>query len=335
MLKSADCPAELATLLERVNALDPRVVDKLDWTSAYHEHSKKISGKCDLHDIDGIERLGIRYLFGDFLARLDVALSEDALNELQQNLHTVPEDRGIRLVEGQLILEVKGFSVELDGTLVERLAAYFDRLLQEMPSEETIRAFPSDWSAIRRASEANLRLSIMVNSGLRALNDSYVERTINLETKDQVLDRFQRLINYGSYKHFWIEALFAHQRTIEAIDAKTNLQRLVENSSKGLLEQDDIWLANTHATIRVIDSRINVVKSSFFLAIEGIDVRKLRSCEICGAFFWAKRATSKTCSSRCYNSLRQRRFRDKNSDELNARRRANYAYLKGRNEGLR
>jgi hypothetical protein len=40
----------------------------------------------------------------------------------------------------------------------------------------------------------------------------------------------------------------------------------------------------------------------------GIDLDRIRFCEVCGKLFWAGRQDSKTCSDKCSNRLRQRRF---------------------------
>ncbi len=73
---------------------------------------------------------------------------------------------------------------------------------------------------------------------------------------------------------------------------------------------------------------IRVIKSRFLRAIEGVNIDRLRVCEVCTNIYWAVRSDSKTCSRNCYNTFRQRQFREKNKNEYNEKRRANYAYKK-------
>lgn len=80
---------------------------------------------------------------------------------------------------------------------------------------------------------------------------------------------------------------------------------------KGLVEILEIDLYST-AIIEAIEAR-----NTFFLD-------RIRSCEICSRIFWANRKDSDTCSPDCFNTLRQRRHREKNREEINAKRRENY-----------
>lgn len=77
---------------------------------------------------------------------------------------------------------------------------------------------------------------------------------------------------------------------------------------------------------------VQTVKSRFFEAIENVDTDRIRICDVCENIFWATRFDSKTCSKQCYNTFRQRQFREKNREELNANRRSNYAYKKSINK---
>lgn len=53
---------------------------------------------------------------------------------------------------------------------------------------------------------------------------------------------------------------------------------------------------------------------------------RIRSCEICSRIFWANRKDSETCSPDCFNTLRQRRYRERNKEKVNRERRKNYYY---------
>ncbi|HXH70429.1 MAG TPA: hypothetical protein VNI60_08880 [Pyrinomonadaceae bacterium] len=79
------------------------------------------------------------------------------------------------------------------------------------------------------------------------------------------------------------------------------------------------------------DEHTESIKSqSFDLygAIYKKNLNRLRACEICRLIFWANNKNSFTCSKSCLNALRQRRHREKNKEEINAKRRSNYQQKK-------
>jgi hypothetical protein len=59
-------------------------------------------------------------------------------------------------------------------------------------------------------------------------------------------------------------------------------------------------------------------------ALNGVIGDRVRTCEICNLFFWAKYKNSDTCSTPCLNALRQRRHRKTNKEAINEKRRATY-----------
>jgi hypothetical protein len=63
-----------------------------------------------------------------------------------------------------------------------------------------------------------------------------------------------------------------------------------------------------------------------FVTVNRIPARRIRECVICEKVFWANRSDKITCSKPCGNILRQRAWRNRNSEEINAKRRSNYAY---------
>jgi hypothetical protein len=65
---------------------------------------------------------------------------------------------------------------------------------------------------------------------------------------------------------------------------------------------------------------------------EKIDTRRIKQCRNCKNFFWTKRQNKNVENincEKCNNALRQRQFVNKNKDEINRERRANYYYKKG------
>jgi hypothetical protein len=71
------------------------------------------------------------------------------------------------------------------------------------------------------------------------------------------------------------------------------------------------------------------------VAIEGLGaivgtkhLDRLRSCVICQKVFWAQRIEALTCSQKCSNAFHQRKRREKDRDEINAKRRETYVSKK-------
>ena len=62
---------------------------------------------------------------------------------------------------------------------------------------------------------------------------------------------------------------------------------------------------------------------------EEVPFYRIRACEICEKIFWAKRTDAKTCKNKkCSNALSQRKYQNRNKDEINEKRRENYQYKK-------
>lgn len=59
-----------------------------------------------------------------------------------------------------------------------------------------------------------------------------------------------------------------------------------------------------------------------------IDGRRIRTCPICGHFFWATRLNRKACSDQHAATLRQQNYRNRDKEKENARKRDNRRYLK-------
>ena len=66
---------------------------------------------------------------------------------------------------------------------------------------------------------------------------------------------------------------------------------------------------------------------NFARIIKGIDVTRIRGCEICGTIFWAGRYDSPCCSSNCADKRRKRkhraRYKARLADEVEAERARN------------
>lgn len=79
--------------------------------------------------------------------------------------------------------------------------------------------------------------------------------------------------------------------------------------------------------------KITAIYPVDILINERIDTRRIKQCQECQKFFWAKRLNknidNEACE-KCANASRQRRFQSKkNKEEINVERRKNYYYKKG------
>jgi hypothetical protein len=72
------------------------------------------------------------------------------------------------------------------------------------------------------------------------------------------------------------------------------------------------------------EGTIGKVTNQVFQSYIGVDLDRVRACEICNRIFWAKNKKSETCSKPCLNALRQRRHRKTNKEAINKKRRDNY-----------
>lgn len=72
--------------------------------------------------------------------------------------------------------------------------------------------------------------------------------------------------------------------------------------------------AQDHAIVRIHDPY-----EDFLHALDGKDLRRLRSCPVCWRFFVAWRSDQKSCNLRCANRLRVSKFRQKQPEYLAGR----------------
>lgn len=60
-------------------------------------------------------------------------------------------------------------------------------------------------------------------------------------------------------------------------------------------------------------ARVNLI--GLASAIDGVDLDRIRKCEMCSRLFWAKRSDSKTCSAPCLNKLNIKKSRNRTPEE--------------------
>ena len=59
------------------------------------------------------------------------------------------------------------------------------------------------------------------------------------------------------------------------------------------------------------DGKFRVEHHPLLLALEGVELVRIRECRICGKIFWAGRTDQFCCTTRCANVLRTRRWRER------------------------
>jgi hypothetical protein len=64
-----------------------------------------------------------------------------------------------------------------------------------------------------------------------------------------------------------------------------------------------------------VEGLVRIRVDEFTEALEGIEAKRIRLCEVCKRIFWAGRITQKCCSNSCSNKFRVHRFRYKTDEE--------------------
>lgn len=97
------------------------------------------------------------------------------------------------------------------------------------------------------------------------------------------------------------------------------------------LSDDPGFILEISVAFSPVTGKAELVLNRFLEAIIGVDLTRLRACEICSRIFWAKRKESETCSPPCLNVFNVRRYRalsDEEKAERRAKREANRNYKK-------
>jgi len=111
-----------------------------------------------------------------------------------------------------------------------------------------------------------------------------------------------------------VHAYFLVRRVFDSIEF---LSRGLELPKPGmLLTQLSLQVEPTQDRTIV---RIHDPYEDFLRALDGKDLRRLRSCPVCRRFFVAWRSDQKSCNLRCANRLRVSKFRQKQPEYLAGR----------------
>lgn len=68
------------------------------------------------------------------------------------------------------------------------------------------------------------------------------------------------------------------------------------------------------------EGKVRISKDLFTEAVEGVEARRIRECEVCNRIFWAGRLDQWCCSPRCARVLRTRRWRANYQDKYKLKR---------------
>lgn len=124
-------------------------------------------------------------------------------------------------------------------------------------------------------------------------------------------------------------------------DLRHNL-RLIDRFFSQLREGDNLFVGESEIIIKtgevLVLPRFQVslsregtkgkIGTNQILHLEDVDLDRIRLCRICKRIFWAKRSDSHTCSKPCQKAYEMKIYRDKHKEEINKKRRENYAYNK-------
>lgn len=96
--------------------------------------------------------------------------------------------------------------------------------------------------------------------------------------------------------------------------------RLISRIANAENPQENLALASqlrSSAQIMIDDNgELYIDKDMFASAIDGVEAKRIRECEICRRIFWAGRIDQPSCSTACAHALRNRRYRARYKDYL-------------------
>jgi hypothetical protein len=84
------------------------------------------------------------------------------------------------------------------------------------------------------------------------------------------------------------------------------------------------------AAITIKEGRIHPIYDRFYSALIGIEASRIRLCPICNFIFWAGRSDQSTCSKRCANNFRVRKWRASYPEKYKLQRCCHYEKKEGK-----
>jgi len=174
-----------------------------------------------------------------------------------------------------------------------------------------------------RNPEALIAFFFVVLMMARRTNDPNIEM-IKVEFGERIRtaktnpNEFKRWFIFTLTSEPLIDNLVMHYDALaQDIDDLLELVRRLEQT-RSENRQEVIYMSFTPVNVAVVDNERIYVHEPFSLfrsAITDIDPNRLLTCKICNRIFWAKRRDSKTCSPKCANTLRVRRFRSMSGED--------------------
>jgi hypothetical protein len=99
-------------------------------------------------------------------------------------------------------------------------------------------------------------------------------------------------------------------KIMELISARGVFEQLVRNSeSKGRLEEPFYLEFKGGVELSLRSGKVEARLAPFLADLNGIEAFRIRTCAICGQFFWAGRSDKRCCGDKCSHVLRQRELR--------------------------
>jgi len=163
------------------------------------------------------------------------------------------------------------------------------------------------------------------------------ERQVNLDSVDETLDDFNDrsfseivwdMVREAAELYTFV--LESRRKLIELADrGKAIKQCRKKGGLEAVRELIDCWIPwheiISESTVEVDEQgRATITDDKFASIIKGVDVTRIRVCEICGTVFWAGRYDSLCCSSNCADKRRKRqhraRYKARLADEIEAER---------------
>lgn len=101
------------------------------------------------------------------------------------------------------------------------------------------------------------------------------------------------------------------------LKAFREIAKYFQDKNDGKDEFSQIMPALMVGTRIADDNTLRLEQTDLMKIIDGVNLERIRSCEICQRIFWAKRIESQTCSKKCLNALGARKHRQKGGLEKN------------------
>lgn len=204
------------------------------------------------------------------------------------------------------LLEIINFvppDVDLPNAKEILLKAFEEKTSRQM-TDEDMENFKSD-SDFTNSVQKTVRILRGELSEYRELNSYIFENHY-----DELIDEFEILDRYKDFIYYRQKIRFVAQ---EASYFQKTGRRKISVSS---VYQPELFTTSFEIGK---DGKITFQTDKVIRALEGIDIKRLRICEVCNRIFWANRLEKIGCSDKCNQTLRTRRKRTKDKNRFKSR----------------